>query len=62
MRRNGADYCWSDDVLDFATHLGENYSDGHLERLLQVITTPFTPTQFTPTLTCVLFAAPTAAV
>ncbi|KAL2838670.1 hypothetical protein BJX68DRAFT_259148 [Aspergillus pseudodeflectus] len=35
MRRNGADYCWSDNVLDFATRLGENYSDGHLERLLQ---------------------------
>ncbi|KAL2785336.1 hypothetical protein BJX66DRAFT_329347 [Aspergillus keveii] len=35
MRRNGADYCWSDNALDFATHLGENYSVGHLERLLQ---------------------------
>ncbi|OJJ52315.1 hypothetical protein ASPSYDRAFT_164938, partial [Aspergillus sydowii CBS 593.65] len=35
MRRNGADYRWSDDVLDFAARLGEDYSDGQLERLLQ---------------------------
>jgi hypothetical protein len=62
MRQNGADYSWSDDVLDFATRLGENYSDGHVERLLQVFATPFMPRQFTLTLTCVLFAAPTAAV
>ncbi|KAL3468784.1 hypothetical protein BJX99DRAFT_252478 [Aspergillus californicus] len=61
MQRNGADYRWSDDVLDFATRLGEDYSEGHLERLLQVIATPFTPRRFTLTLTCVLIA-PTAAV
>ena len=62
MRRNGVDYRWSDDVLDFAARLGEDYSDGQLERLLQVIATAFTPTQLTLTLTRVPFIAPIAAV
>ena len=62
MRRNGTDYRWSDDVLDFATRLGEAYSDGHLERLLQVTATPFTSIQFMLMLTCVFFVALTAAV
>ncbi|KAL2801939.1 hypothetical protein BJX63DRAFT_416161 [Aspergillus granulosus] len=35
MRQNRPDYHWSNDVLNFATRLGEDYSDGHLERLLQ---------------------------
>ncbi|KAJ1713238.1 hypothetical protein NYO67_4570 [Aspergillus flavus] len=62
MQKNGRDYRWSDDVRDFVTRLGEAYSDGYLERLLQVMVTPFTPTQVTLTSARALFIAPAAAV
>ncbi|KAG2026553.1 hypothetical protein GB937_001334 [Aspergillus fischeri] len=35
MQKTGAQDRWSDDVVDFAALLGKEYSDGHLERLLQ---------------------------
>lgn len=61
MAKNGRDYRWSDNVRDFVTRLGEVYSDGYLERLLQVIVTPFKPIQVTLT-SARVFIAPAAAV
>lgn len=55
MQKNERDYRWCDDVRDFVTRLGEVYSDGFLERLLQVIVTPYTPTQVMLTLARVAF-------